>query len=101
MWSNIVTHLALIDSKEVKIPQPAANDVQLQALLSGVFAIAGIMAVIFIILGGIKYSISQGNAADLEKAKDMIVYALVGLLFVIIAFTIVQVVTAQLFPQIN
>ncbi len=88
---------ALIDKNAVKIPQADANDVQMQSILSGVFAIAGVAAVIVIILGGIKYSISQGNAGDLEKAKDMIVYALVGLLFVIIAFTIVQLVTARLF----
>ena len=55
------------------------------------------MAVIFIILGGIKYSMSQGNASDLEKAKDMIVYSLVGLGVVIMAFTIIQFVTANLF----
>ncbi|MEO5499433.1 MAG: hypothetical protein ABIR46_02965 [Candidatus Saccharimonadales bacterium] len=81
----------------MNIPQPVADDAQLQSILSGVFAVAGVVAVIFIILGGIRYSISQGNAGDLEKAKDMIVYALVGLLFVIIAFTIVQVVTARIF----
>ncbi|MEO7747360.1 MAG: hypothetical protein ABIS24_02870 [Candidatus Saccharimonadales bacterium] len=97
MWSNILQYLALIDSTKVNIPQPVADDAQLQSILSGVFAVAGVVAVIFIILGGIRYSISQGNAGDLEKAKDMIVYALVGLLFVIIAFTIVQVVTARIF----
>ena len=58
---------------------------------------AGAVAVVFIIVGGIKYATSQGSAADLQKGKDMIVYALVGLVFVIMAFAIVQLVTQELF----
>lgn len=88
---------AALSKDDVGLPKAQVNDAQFQSLLSGVFAIAGAVAVVFIILGGIKYSISQGNAGDLQKAKDMIVYALVGLVFVIIAFSIVQLVTARLF----
>jgi len=97
MWNTVLNYLAQIDSNAVNIPKPEANDAQMQSILSGVFAIAGAAAVIVIILGGIKYTKSQGNAGDLEKAKDMIVYALVGLLLVIISVTIVQLVTARLF----
>ena len=88
---------AAISTDKVNIPKAELNDAQFQNLLTMVFGIAGVVAVIFIIMGGIKYSISQGNASDLEKAKDMIVYALVGLGFVMFAFVIVQFVTANLF----
>lgn len=96
--SQVFQYLAIeISKNEVKIPAAEINDAQFQSLLSGVFGIAGAVAVVFIILGGIKYSISQGNAADLQKGKDMIVYSLVGLVFVIMAFAIVQLVTQELF----
>lgn len=88
---------AALSKDDVGLPKAQVNDAQFQSLLGGVFAVAGAVAVVFIILGGIKYSISQGNAGDLQKAKDMIVYSLVGLVFVIIAFSIVQLVTARLF----
>lgn len=90
---------AAISKDEIKdtIPTVEANQASLDAILSLVLGIAGVVAVIFIIVGGIRYAISQGNAADLQKAKDIIVYALVGLFFVIFAFVIVQFVTANLF----
>lgn len=94
----IITLLAAAISKgDVNIPKAELNNDQLTSILSIVFAIAGIVSVIFIIVGGIRYAISQGNATDLQKAKDIIVYALVGLFFVIFGFLIIQFVTANLF----
>ena len=88
---------AKISADSIGLPKAEVNDAQFQSLLSGVFGIAGAVAVVFIIVGGIKYATSQGSAADLQKGKDMIVYALVGLVFVIMAFAIVQLVTQELF----
>src|SRR5690349_18298151 len=86
-----------IDKGSVNIPKAQVNGAQFDNAVSVVLGIAGIVAVIFIILGGIRYSISQGNASDLQKGKDMIVYSLVGLVIVILAFTIVQLATAKVF----
>jgi hypothetical protein len=86
-----------IPKNQVGLPKAEVNNAQFQSLLSGVFGIAGAVAVVFIILGGIKYATSQGNAADLQKGKDMIVYSLVGLVVIIMAFAIVQLVTQELF----
>ena len=95
---SVLSQLAAqISADAVGLPKAELNDAQFQSLLSGVFGIAGAVAVIFIIVGGIKYSTSQGSAADLQKGKDMIVYSLVGLVFVIMAFAIVQLVTQKLF----
>lgn len=94
-----LTHLffTAISKDAVDIPKAEINASQFSGLFSTVLAVAGMAAVIFIILGGIRYSISQGNASDLQKGKDMIVYALVGLVFVILAFSIVQLVTFRIF----
>lgn len=96
--SHVVSALfAAISSDSVNIPKAEINAAQFGNIFSVILAIGGAVAVIFVVLGGIKYSMSQGNASDLEKAKNMILYALVGLGFVIMAFTIVQFVTANLF----
>jgi TRAP-type C4-dicarboxylate transport system permease small subunit len=87
--------ITFIDSNTSGIPQNQINDSRIASATGAVMAIAGIVAVIFIILGGIRYSTSQGNPADVSKAKQTIIYAIVGLVFVIFAFAIVQFVTAK------
>lgn len=45
--------------------------------------IIGLVAVAFVIYGGIRYIISQGNPGDLQTAKSTIVRALIGLVIAI------------------
>lgn len=96
MMNLVHSFVAAVSKSDVNIPKAELNDAQFESIMAMVFGIAAVVAVVFIILGGIKYSISQGNASDLQKAKDMIVYALVGLVIVIFGFTIVQFVTANM-----
>ena len=56
------------------------------------FFIVGIMAVIMIIWGGIRYVLSAGNSAALTSAKNTIMYAVIGLIVAILAYTIVNFV---------
>ncbi len=51
--------------------------------------IGGIIAVVMIILGGIRYTTSNGEQAHVKQAKDTILYAIVGLVVSIAAFAIV------------
>lgn len=52
--------------------------------------IIGAISVIMIIVGGIRYTISQGDSSKLTTAKNTIMYAIVGLLVAIFAFAIVD-----------
>lgn len=52
----------------------------------------GIIAVIMIIIGGIRYTTSNGDASSTKGAKDTILYAVVGLVVAIMAFAIVNFV---------
>lgn len=54
--------------------------------------VTGILAVIFIIIGGIRYIVSQGDEKSIKSAKDTIMYAIIGLLLAILAFAIVNFV---------
>lgn len=56
------------------------------------FFIIGVMAVIMIIWGGIRYALSAGNSAALTSAKNTIVYAIIGLVIAILAYAIVNFV---------
>ena len=55
-------------------------------------AVVGIIAVVMIIIGGVKYITSQGESANITSAKNTILYALVGLVVVALAQVIVRFV---------
>lgn len=54
------------------------------------FGIAGLVAVIYLIIGGFKYVTSGGNPDTVELAKGTILNAIIGLIVILIAFLIVQ-----------
>jgi len=58
------------------------------------FAI-GVIAVIVIIIGGIKYTTSNGDASQIKSAKDTILYSVVGLIVAIMAWGIVSFVVGR------
>lgn len=61
---------------------------QIEGILMTVYFWAGIVAVIIIIIGGIRYVTSSGDASGVKSAKDTILYAIVGLIVVIMAAAI-------------
>jgi hypothetical protein len=55
----------------------------------------GAAAVIVIVIGGIMYATSGGESANVTKAKNMILYAVVGLVIALLAYAIVNFVIAR------
>ncbi len=58
-----------------------------------------ILAVIFIIIGGIRLIVSQGEEQAKEKAKKTILYVVIGLIVVLLARVIVGFFTGGAFTQ--
>lgn len=58
--------------------------------------LVGIIAVIMLIIGGIRYAVSGGDQSAVTSAKNTILYAIVGLIVAFLAFAIVNFVTTQL-----
>ncbi|AKM80616.1 TPA: hypothetical protein DDX46_00200 [Candidatus Saccharibacteria bacterium] len=52
----------------------------------------GAIAVIMIIIGGIRYATSNGDSGAIKGAKDTILYAVIGLIVAILAYAIVNFV---------
>ncbi len=59
-------------------------------ILNGVIGALGIVAVVFVIIGGVQYMTSHGDSAKTKKAKDTILYACIGLVVCALAFIIVN-----------
>ena len=58
--------------------------------------IVGAIAVIMIVIGGIKYTISQGDSSAITSAKNTILYSVIGLVVAILAYAIVNFVVDRL-----
>ena len=61
-----------------------------------VLYIVGIIAVIMLIIGGIKYVVSGGDSKKVTDAKNTILYAIIGLIIAFLAFAIVNFVISAL-----
>ncbi len=58
--------------------------------------IVGIIAVIMLIIGGIKYVVSGGDSKKVTDAKNTVLYAIIGLVICFLAFAIVNFVISSL-----
>jgi hypothetical protein len=64
-------------------------------VVNALFTVAGAVAVIIIIMGGIRYITSTGDSGRIKAAKDTILYAVIGLVVIIVAREIVGFVIGQ------
>jgi len=65
-------------------------------IVNGVIAVLGIIAVVIIIFGGIQYMTSSGDSGKVKKAKDTILYGVIGLIICVLAFAITNFVIVNL-----
>ena len=66
-------------------------------IISVILGVVGFIAVVMIIIGGISYTTSAGDASKVKKAKDTILYGVVGLVIALLAFAIVNFVLTSVF----
>ena len=57
-------------------------------IVSTLLYFIGVVAIVMLIYGGILYTISSGDAAKAKKAKDTILYAVIGLVIAVLAYAI-------------
>lgn len=74
------------------LPCRAVEGNSIQTALQVVFTIAGAVSVIIIIIAGLRYTISAGNPQEAAKAKNAILYAIIGLVVCILGVAIVRFV---------
>ena len=78
-----------VDQSQVGIPQGQLTDVSVRNAMRLAFGVAGGIALLIITIAGFKYVLSQGNPQETAKAKNTILYALVGLVVTAMAYGIV------------
>lgn len=81
------------------LPNPGVattGSTTVKTVLTITFGILGALSLLFITIGGLRYVISQGDPQATTKAKNTIIYALVGLAIAITAQAIVTFVIGRL-----
>lgn len=93
--NNIYNLLIIAATPPNSVPQVPINDTLLTNVLNAAFMFAGVVAVIFIIIGGIQYSGSAGDPNKVTGAKNTLTYAIIGLVVVAFSLLIVNFVIGQ------
>jgi len=61
-------------------------------IISTIMFLIGVLSVIMLIYGGIRYTISAGDATAIANAKNTILYAIVGMIVATLAYALVAFV---------
>jgi hypothetical protein len=78
------------------LPQVKFDDQAIANAASAAFVVAGAMTVLFIVIGAIRYATSAGDQAQINQAKNTILYAVIGLVISLSSFVIVQFVLGRI-----
>ena len=89
--NKIIDIFAEVKAPE-SIPKVTLNGNTILNVVNVVLALSGAIAVAFIIFAGIQFILSNGDPAKVKQSREMIIYALVGIAIVAIAFPIVNYV---------
>jgi hypothetical protein len=74
------------------LPNVQANQSSLSIVLGLVFGVLAAVAVLIIVIQGIKFSVSQGDPQKAADARKAIIYAVVGLVVSLSAEAVVKLV---------
>jgi hypothetical protein len=74
---------------------PHFTSIDIAGILNWVYGISGIVAVGFIVYGAIMYATAQGNADTIKQATKSLIYAVVGLVVVLLAAAITNFVASS------
>lgn len=66
-----------------------------QQISNTLIFLVGAIAVIMLIIGGLRYVTSNGEAASIKGAKDTITYAIIGIIVAMLSFALVSFVIGR------
>ncbi len=111
----LLTATTYVTSYVSAFAAPSGNDVQvsegalgfsiptigglLTFIVKAFFVVAGVMALIYLLLGALAWITSGGDKAGVEKAREKIQAAIVGILMIVVVLAIVWTLEQIVFAQ--
>ena len=92
---SIIAQGIEITPDQLDVPQGSLGSSNVENAIRLAFGVAGGIALLIVSIGGFKYVLSQGNPQETAKAKNTIIYAMVGLAVIITAYAIVTFVVTN------
>jgi lysylphosphatidylglycerol synthetase-like protein (DUF2156 family) len=81
---------------EIGLKNPATDpNATIGNILTTVYTFAGIVCVLVIVIAGLLYTTSTANPSHTKRAREAIIYAVVGLVVIISAFVITQFILGR------
>ncbi|HSX29894.1 MAG TPA: hypothetical protein VLE73_05030 [Candidatus Saccharimonadales bacterium] len=98
MTHTIFAHLQLLaQSIDITdLPKPAADSDRLALIFNIVLTFMGATGLLIVTLAGVRYMTSRGNPQAAAKAKDAILFTLIGLVIIAMGFVIVNFVVTRI-----
>lgn len=95
----LIPTIILAQTPMFSVPNPISYTslpAVIKALIQIAFTAAGLVAVIYIIVGGFRYITSSGNPEGIEAAKATIFNSIIGLIIILISFLLVNYILEKL-----
>ncbi len=95
---GFVANAALLNATDVpgSVTEASGGQTSLRGLILTIvdyfLGFLGLLAVIMVIYGGVTYVSSAGNDEAVGKAKKIIMYALIGIVIILLSFVVVKAV---------
>lgn len=88
--------LDMTKTKDTESRTIDGSDGLVKTVINIMLWVIGIISVIMIIIGGIRYATSNGDSNSASGAKNTILYSVIGLVIAIFAYAIVDFVVKQI-----
>lgn len=83
---------SVTNASGVVVPTLNCAFLLIQTIISWALTFAGVVAVVLIIYSGIKLITSGGDPKQVEDAKKILTYAILGLILILLSFTIIKLI---------
>ena len=93
------TYAEIIDKEysnnEVKLTNPIGKDdpaIIIGDVVKAILSISGLIALVAFVFGGVTWMTSGGNPEKIKRGRDMLVWAVIGLIIIFSSYTILRYV---------
>lgn len=88
-----ITYTVKSETRTGKVPTIDCVFVLFERLIFFAFMFVGIVAVILVMVGAVRFILSGGDAKQVGEAKKMITFALIGLAFILLSMLILGAIS--------
>lgn len=93
---RIMAEGVLGSASDLGVPNNAVGQGSISRIVNLVLRVAGSVSVIVVIISGILYALSTGDPSKAAKARNALIYSIVGLIIVGSAFLLTNLVIGRL-----